>query len=289
MSLGNKPSIEYALELLTSQFDGRPNIIRFIESILKPLAQQNQDIDALKDLRNLETAEGRQLDLIGMQLGLSRRGFVDAQYRVQLILQIFLNTTDGTRGFIIEAVRQLTAATTVIYHDLKPAAFSIFTDGPNTFNIFGAEVVTSTLTLNGDTLLLNGDTFQVTTSDTEVVGIESTLAAIKPAGVGFIPVTTSLGTPTEEVYGFNDDSYQFASLLTNTGDTLTLNGAVFTTETRASAISAPYFFQGFGEVGVNVQLITNTGDSLLLNGDNFFINDLRLIDGGGIIPEVVIA
>jgi hypothetical protein len=75
---------------------------------------------------NLGTAQGAQLDLLGVILGLARNGLDDAGYQVMLFLQAAINQISGTPESIIDAMTTILGLSTVTYIPLWPAVPAAF-------------------------------------------------------------------------------------------------------------------------------------------------------------------
>ncbi len=65
-------SIDYT-ELLTSQHIKRPKFLEFVAELTKPFAENVDTMLALQQAFDLDVAEGKQLDTIGLWVGASRR------------------------------------------------------------------------------------------------------------------------------------------------------------------------------------------------------------------------
>ena len=127
---------ERTLSLLVSQFrnqklDGELTNFQKLIKALCISAQELQDVLwQLKTERWLSTAFGRQLDEIGVILGLLRNvDESDEDYRERLEFQIFINISSGTPEDIIRAIKFLTEANYIGFFDVYPAFFQLETDG----------------------------------------------------------------------------------------------------------------------------------------------------------------
>ncbi|MEE9374545.1 MAG: DUF2612 domain-containing protein [Saprospiraceae bacterium] len=100
---------------------GQPRIREILASIL----QEYQDLEYvaadLKDLKDLSSATGDQLDILGGYVGEARQGKNDDDYREAIQLRAFLNASHGEPETIIRYVKVLTNAIDVTYLDLFPA------------------------------------------------------------------------------------------------------------------------------------------------------------------------
>lgn len=112
--------VEQALDRLTQQFKGKPNV----ETVVSALASPTQDIeDALWQLfseRDVETATGVQLDAIGNLVGQPRGGLIDGDYRRFVRARISVNKSNGLVEDIL-TVSQLVLADDVAALVLVPS------------------------------------------------------------------------------------------------------------------------------------------------------------------------
>ena len=125
-----------ALSLLVSQFrqnNGLPplnNIQKLIKVICTPIQVLENIKWQLKTERWLSTGVGRQLDEIGIILGLPRQiNESDDEYRERLQFQIFINNSSGTPEQIIQVLQFLTQASHIGYFEIGIAAFQLETNG----------------------------------------------------------------------------------------------------------------------------------------------------------------
>lgn len=157
-----------ALSLLVSQFrqnNGLPplnNIQKLIKVICTPVQLLENIKWQLKTERSIDTAIGKQLDLIGEILGLPRNeNESDESYRDRLRLQAFINSSKATPEYAIQFLKMATRATNVIYRELHPACFQLETDG--TFFPYPPNI------------------------------LNDALKQITPAGVNYVPITATYG------------------------------------------------------------------------------------------------
>lgn len=168
--------IQRAISLLAAQFqetkpdDSATNLQKLL-SVLVASAQDLEDVNwQLYSQRWLNTAIGVQLDGIGEILGLPRNlGESDESYRERLRFQAFINRSTGTPEEIIFVLSTLTQATNVIYTELYPAAFQLYTNGA----VFP----------NPPSTLVN------------------VIKQISPAGVNYAPIIFNFGIPIPSIFG----------------------------------------------------------------------------------------
>lgn len=94
-----------ALERLTEQFKDKPNFVAFATALIAPV----QDIeDAMQQLlleRDIETAIGAQLDMLGEIVGQARGGLGDDEYRRYVRARIKANRSRGTVEDLLQVAR----------------------------------------------------------------------------------------------------------------------------------------------------------------------------------------
>ena len=127
---------ERTVALLASQFqlnkpDGSlTNFQKVLKALVVP-AQQIEDVNyQLLTLRWLSTAQGVQLDEIGVILGLVRNlDESDEDYRERLQFQIFINTSSGTPEQAMQVLQFLTQASHISYFEIPSAFYMMETNG----------------------------------------------------------------------------------------------------------------------------------------------------------------
>jgi len=119
---------ERALDRLLLQFKDKPNF----ESILTIFSEQIQELETifcqLIEQRNLNTATGQTLDLMGTIVGQDRLGFDDTFYQSLLKAKVGENTSEGDIDKIITIVQFLTGANLVDLQEWFPLAIGIGID-----------------------------------------------------------------------------------------------------------------------------------------------------------------
>ncbi len=127
---------ERAIALLASQFQIRnldgslTNLQKVVQALTMQAQLLNTQQKLLATMRYLNTAQGKQLDELGVILGLPRiPGQTDQSYREDLQFQIFVNQSNGTPEEVIAILKYLTDATDVWYNELYPAAYQMATNG----------------------------------------------------------------------------------------------------------------------------------------------------------------
>src|SRR6187551_1217545 len=165
-----------ALALLASQFrgdkaDGQLTNLQKVIQAICALAQDVENVNwELKTERWLSTAEGQQLDEIGVILGLPRLpNESDEDYRERLQFQIFINTSSGTPEEIIRILAFLTNASHIGYLERNLAFFQLET---------------------------NGLKFPVPAND-----LNDAIFSVSPAGVNYAPIVATYNVPISFQFG----------------------------------------------------------------------------------------
>ncbi len=118
-----------SLALLIQEFKDRP----LLQGLVAILAAEVQELENtfwdLFTLRDLATAEGEQLDLLGNSLGEARLGRADPEYRIFIGIRILRNLAKGEPERIIQVVRALTASIDVELVEQWPAKVRMLYDG----------------------------------------------------------------------------------------------------------------------------------------------------------------
>jgi hypothetical protein len=111
------------VENLANQFHGKPRLA----ALLTVFAGQVQELEqALYDLliyRQLEFAEGAQVDGFGSIVGEAREGRTDIDYKAAIRARINLNLCNGTAEDIINLIRGIVGDVRVKVTDYYPAGF----------------------------------------------------------------------------------------------------------------------------------------------------------------------
>lgn len=115
--------------LIPQQYKDAPNFNKVLEVLATPFDDLVVVFTALKNILDLESAEGAQLDLIGQIVEEKRNGRLDPDYLKGIRFKIFKNTSRGFVDDVVKALRFITSASKVIYSDNPPASYTIYTDG----------------------------------------------------------------------------------------------------------------------------------------------------------------
>lgn len=119
-----------SLALLIEQFKKDKPIINGTVNASVSEAQVTEDtLYDMQRFRSIETASGRQLDLIGDIVGVSRTSADDEVYRADIYFGIFLNSSNGEPETLIAALQQITKAAVIDYAEEYPAAVILTMNG----------------------------------------------------------------------------------------------------------------------------------------------------------------
>ncbi|MDE7194195.1 MAG: DUF2612 domain-containing protein [Oscillospiraceae bacterium] len=164
---------------IPQQFKNKSNISGLIRAISAELDELNEVFKCLVSERNIDSARGAQLDMLGSIIGLTRAeamsmysyDFTDDIYRVLLKYKMLLNTNRCTLEELYDACKLLYGAQSIAYHESRasPAAFSLG---------IGTQLTTETIGL-----------------------LTSAGVSVKPAGV-----RANISYHSMDVFGFKDVS-----------------------------------------------------------------------------------
>lgn len=185
-----------------------PYLIQFLRDsnfvdLLKPNDTQFNEIEnTLYDLLLnmwIDTAEGEQLDVLGIHLDLPRDGREDENYRILLKVKAAVNTGSGEPEILIQTIKQLFNSENVEYTPVYPAKVQIWTDSElNLFIKFNMELDDA-----GLMELENGDILELDQPDNLANDI---ILQVLPAGVGLLIAHTFIWDDNTPVYLDNGDT-----------------------------------------------------------------------------------
>lgn len=132
---------EQALDRLLEQFKDKPNVEALIKGWMKGVQTTETSLFELLNNRSIQTAFGVQLDYIGKIVGAKRGGRSDESYREAILLQILINTSEGTPDDILEILSLITNASIVKSFPHYPVGGSLYTNG-DTIPSFLASTIT---------------------------------------------------------------------------------------------------------------------------------------------------
>jgi hypothetical protein len=161
---------------LKISFFENSNVVDLINSDSPQYNELEDVFFSLTEDRWLDTAQGKQLDILGEILDLERYGRDDESYRTLLNLKVEINTSSGTPEIVIKTVKLLYGATEISYIPAYPAGFEIQHNGASAL-FFLNNLITTT----GDNIvLLSGD--NLTTREPDSIA-DSLLTSVIPSGV----------------------------------------------------------------------------------------------------------
>ena len=124
-----------AVTRLIEQFDHKDDFKKYLCALITPFDDIKDMLNDLQFKRNLDNAEGVQLDGIGDIVGLARGGLSDDDYRVQIRIKIVINASNGETESVIAAMLIFAGGTFVDFISLFPAGFILVSDGTIPSNI----------------------------------------------------------------------------------------------------------------------------------------------------------
>ena len=263
---------EQANENLIMQFKDCPNILKLLETALLELDQSSLDVRSFQEfLVNLEEAEGVNLDLLGIILGVNRVVTQDDnQYRSILLSQVQVLTCDGTLTKI------LTNLLLRYNHKLDGSSKDKVTIRTLTHNIYSAYVHNYLDVLNG-----GGSSF----INSLTAGGAETRIIINDPSVTSLGDFFTLENSIERKFSFNTYEWPVSNIapipdtvfnfLAATGDTLELSH-VINIDVPALDIDDNIAGHGFGTFRIQ-----RDGDYTFrlqsLDGSRMFIDDLEIV------------
>lgn len=111
--------------LLLEQFRGRARLEALLCSYLERISELELAIVEVRNLRDLDSAAGEQLDVIGRIVGESREGRTDDDYRRFLRVRILINKSTGTPEELIAAAVLVTQPDAIELVESFPAFVTV--------------------------------------------------------------------------------------------------------------------------------------------------------------------
>ena len=245
-----KDSVELGLSRLLNQFQGKEVIENFLTSYLSQIDITQDDTFTILNNNSVFTAQDAFLDNIGRLVNVSRAGSDDEEYRDRILDQILVNTSEGTPKDVLNALKEITGATTVRMFEHYPCNLHLYTDGSENLDTV-ADTIASAV--------------PATVSDVTIV--------VDDVGGVFTPseLTSFVTDAGPMVTGVGD------SIVTDQGDTILLRSIQSTSDTSLAILPE------LGSLG-QFQVDNGTGlDDFQVNDgsglDNFFVNDAGSPDG----------
>lgn len=118
-----------ALGRLLQQYKEQPNIQAVITGLMTEMQPLEQVFNDLGNNRWLFTAQGNQLDRLGIILGVARLTLTDDQYRNLLQARVYQTIADGDAETMIQVFKLITNGTLVAYQEYYPAGVGLESDG----------------------------------------------------------------------------------------------------------------------------------------------------------------
>lgn len=115
-------------ELVLEQYKGSPNYIATIKAIVDETAQPLEDLaDALKNMLDVDVAEGGWIDIVGRLVGITRNtDESDEDFRKRIKAAAVENSA-GTPDFVINVAKELSGDEHPQYMDEVAATFFVYT------------------------------------------------------------------------------------------------------------------------------------------------------------------
>lgn len=114
---------EEAVQNLATQFQGKPRIAATLTVFARQIQELEQALYDLLIYRQLEFAEGAQVDGFGSIVGEAREGRTDLDYKAAIRARINLNLGHGTTEEIVALIRGIAGDVQVKIVDYYPAGF----------------------------------------------------------------------------------------------------------------------------------------------------------------------
>lgn len=108
-----------ALARLVSQYQGDPMMVALVTAIVTPIQEMETAAFSLDAGRQLQNAQGAQLDALGTLVGVPRQGLDDATYLAYLLGSIAEDSSDGTAPALLRIAAQLFGAADVWLSDVN--------------------------------------------------------------------------------------------------------------------------------------------------------------------------
>ena len=127
--------VSVGLSRMLSQWKDKAVITGLFKSYLENIQVVENMWFQLLEERDIYTAIGEQLDVLGLIVGENREGRDDEEYRQALFNRIALNSSDGTPNKVLEILEVITLGENVNLFEHFPANIHYFTDGTTTSDI----------------------------------------------------------------------------------------------------------------------------------------------------------
>jgi hypothetical protein len=136
------------LAYLPSEFFDSPILKEVLKIYLERLQKLEDVIQDIVDQKNIDLAEGVQLDGIGEILGLKREGLTDSEFRNKLNIQKILNASEGTYPVALDLWKRLLGSNMAMITPEYPAGVALYSGvGISDFSILDIIVQSFPLTV----------------------------------------------------------------------------------------------------------------------------------------------
>ena len=119
-----------AQDRLLEQYKNQPKIQALLASILGPIQEIEDGLNALDTGRGVSGAVGVQLDRLGNLVGISRGRLSDDVYRTRIRIKIIQNLSEGEPERLIQVYGALVGGTSVQIQEHFPGGVGLSSNGP---------------------------------------------------------------------------------------------------------------------------------------------------------------
>ena len=121
--------VELGLDRMLSQWDDKPIIRGLFQSYLQGVQDVEDMWFQLMNERDLVSAIGAQLDILGSIVGEDRLGRDDEDYRDAIYNRIAINTSDGTPPRVTEILKLISGGSEAKIMEYFPASVFYYSNG----------------------------------------------------------------------------------------------------------------------------------------------------------------
>ena len=142
------------LELLISQWQDNKNVTGLLTSLMETAQPAEDLMFQLLNERDVFSAIGEQLNVIGRLVGEPREGRLDTPYRTAILNRISINNSDGTLPSVVETMTAVSGSNMCKAWEHYPASIYLSVDNASsnelaeTLDIVSAAGVSTTLILD---------------------------------------------------------------------------------------------------------------------------------------------
>jgi len=211
--------------LIPQQYKDAPNFNKVLQILATPFDELAVVFADIKNLLNLDSAEGAQLDLIGAIVEEKRNGRLDDEYLKWIKFKIFKNSSRGFVDDIVKALKFITSATKVIYSDNPPASYTIYTDGTALED--DIKILIDKLTAAGVSVIVFASDGETPFIMTEIVTVQANLVddldqqIVDDTGNNIVVDYQTFSDTLQQIFGGRGMGViEVLTLITDTGDIL---------------------------------------------------------------------